>query len=232
MVKKAVASAPWGKPVPVAERVTSFRFRGPQVLVCRTELDQEVEFGVRPARQRGNPVNVRVYDPLGKVQTSGGAIGRKTFRFFARQGVEYYIVLQTKAIFTMRLPNAPCAASSRVKIRHSSSGVHFLGATTPLYFHVPEGVREFGVILHSGAPGETATAVLYNPANRPVATFRTVETPVDEKRIPAGEGAGGIWKLKIAKAERGYLDDVWVTFGKGLSGWFSLDPKRMLVVKP
>ena len=110
--------------------------------------------------------------------------------------------------------------------------LHLRGHATPLYFHVPAEVRSFTLTMRSGVPGETAVAKLFDPQNRAVATFRTVEQPEDKQTIDCRDNSGGHWKLVVNKADKGVLDDVWVEFGPELTGYCSLEPDKLLVVFP
>ena len=110
--------------------------------------------------------------------------------------------------------------------------IHFLGYATPLYFHVPAEVRSFTLTMRSGAPVETAVAKLLDPQNRPVATFRTVERPVDKQTIDCRDNSGGHWKLVVTKADKGILGDTFIEFGPELTGYCSLESEKLLVVHP
>ena len=74
-------------------------------------------------------------------------------------------------------------------------------------------------------------ATVYNARNEKVASFRTVESSIDYRKLPCPPGNHGVWKIVVEKAETGVLDDVWVQFGKELSGYVGFEPGKLLLVE-
>ena len=91
--------------------------------------------------------------------------------------------------------------------------------------------NNFTVTISSRTPGETAKAELYDPANKLVKTLRTIESSIDTCSAKNHTNESGFWKLIISKAEKGILDDVWIRLDPKLSGYFSIDPRQLLIVK-
>jgi len=233
-VAQALAAAAVCRPLegsaPAAEPVKPFRLRGSQHIVVRAAGDEDVVFGVAVAG-KPRPVQYAVYNSAGTRAAEGTIPGKGEIRFFAQGGGAYHVMLSGD-IYQVTLPAAPCAFDGRAGRGQRPAGFHFQGAVTPIYFHVPKGAESFSLAMSSDAPGETAAATLYNPKGAVAATFRTVETPVDGKKVAASGMDGAVWKLVIEKADKGVLDDVHISLEDGLSGFCSLDPKQVLVVEP
>tara|TARA_B100000609_G_C17007032_1_gene326680 strand:- start:253 stop:693 length:441 start_codon:yes stop_codon:yes gene_type:complete len=128
------------------------------------------------------------------------------------------------------IPYAVYAGKDRTQRR----GLHFIGRTTPLYIDVNNGTRELEIIMSSdstpGKGGETAAAILYDPKGRMVKKLSTVPSPIDNMKI--NNPMSGCWKFKFIKPKAGKVDDVYVIVsGKGMSGFVSLNPQKLLSVR-
>ena len=224
-VTSVISTRPFGKRIPVAEPLRPFVLRNSQHIVIQTSQDKDVHIAVdcKMSRKVTRPPTYSVHSSTG-ARVARGKVGAKTdIRFFASDGERYHLFLKGSGFFSLRMPDVLYAVDGRGRL-------HFLGKTTPVYFYVPRGVKSFSLALASEPPGETAVAKLYDPQNRQVASFRTVETPVDCQRIKRKSIAGGFWKLVPEKAEKGTLDDVLISV-EGLSGFFSLEPNKLLIVE-
>ena len=62
-------------------------------------------------------------------------------------------------------------------------------------------------------------------------SYNIVEVPIERKRITAGAGDAGWWKLVLGPAEVGAIDDVYVDLGDDVPQWFSLVPDQALSVR-
>jgi hypothetical protein len=105
-----------------------------------------------------------------------------------------------------------------------------LGETTPAYFEVPAGVSGFAFWLSTDAPEETAQARLYSPDGKEIASFLTTTKTTDAQQVNVPAGQAGFWKIVVARADTGTVDDVFLKAGPELPGYFSLVPAQALSV--
>jgi Domain of unknown function (DUF4838) len=212
----------------ITEKPQSYRLRGSQHIILKTEEDREIILPVTAVRNRPNPINYVVWDSSGDVKVKGVIVKKGEVRFMTAGGANYHLYLQTgSGIYTIDLPNIPHAIDSRIQKR----GAHFQAKITPIYFYVPKGVTQFYFTLSSAAPNETTQAKILRPDGTVAATLETVENPADEKLLAANGLDGKVWKILISKARKGYFDDIYFEFDKKLSGFFSLRPDGVLAVE-
>ncbi|NUQ64960.1 MAG: DUF4838 domain-containing protein [Pirellulales bacterium] len=213
--------------VPGAEPMRRFRLRGDQHLVLLPTGREEVRIRFSQITARGKLITYRVFSPDGSEVTSGLASAEVPIVLSA-DGNKYYhlVVSAASATFMIEATGAAWAVDGAF----GNKGLHLLGATTPLYFHVPAGVESFHLSLEADPPGEVAVATLYAPDGRKAGEFDCTAVSVDRKLISVPSQAAGWWKLAIEKAPAGPIDDVWVKPGDELSGYFSLEPARALGV--
>ncbi len=214
--------------VPNAEEVQRFLLRGNQhVIIMPTADETTVSFSSITAR--GRLVQYTVSGADGD-EIAGGVMSAEVPITLDAAGSPFYHLLITagSASFTMDVEGGAWAVSGHV----DGKGLHLLNHVTPLYFEVPAGAEAFRLSLQGTPPGETALGTLYAPDGREAATFRAVEMPIDRQEIAVGPGDAGIWKFVISPADVGVVDDVWIDLSDDLSGWFSLDPKAALSVRP
>ena len=218
------------KPLPPpsnAAAMTPFLLRGDQRMILKpTGADvATVTFSI--ITSRGKLVTWQLYD-AGGIGVDQSVMSDEKPISLPTSGSEYYqlVIAGGGASFAVNVKNAAWALSGTA----DSSGLHFLGITTPVYFEVPPGVASFDLWLSSDAPGETATAKLYAPDGKLTASFRTVEKTTDMQQIKVVPGQAGVWKLVPDKADAGVVDDVHIKPGQQLSGYLSLDPQAVLSV--
>ncbi|NLY00714.1 MAG: DUF4838 domain-containing protein [Rhodopirellula sp.] len=212
--------------VPNAEPVTRFLLRGDQHIVLRPIGREDVEIRFSRITARGRLVTWRVFAPDGSEVDRGMLSAEVPITLNADAAYYRLVISGGNATFMPQVSGAAWAVDGHF----GSQGLHLLGATTPLYFEVPEGVASFPLSLEASPPGETAVATLYDPAGRQAAAMDCTAVSVDRQSISVPAGGAGWWKLVIEKAPTGAIDDVWVQPGKELSGFFSLEPARALSV--
>jgi hypothetical protein len=96
---------------------------------------------------------------------------------------------------------------------------------------VPKTTKDFEITLSSSAPNETAIGNLYDADNNLIAKLRTVEMDTDRRKINCDKAQNGFWKLSLKKAEKGRFEDVYIFFGRELSGYASLEADKLLIIK-
>ena len=209
-----------------AEPIRRYELRDDQHIVIQPKTSENLRIRLfNRNRKLTKVLTYAVYDSEGVQVVRGSLVDETDIRFSAIAGETYRLFLTGPGFFTLHMPDVAYAVDGRKQL-------HLRGHATPLYFHVSAEVRSFTVTMRSGAPGETAVAKLFDPQNRAVATFHTVEQPVDKQTIDCGENSGGHWKLVVDKADKGALDDVYVEFGPELTGYCSLEPDKLLRVQP
>lgn len=104
-----------------------------------------------------------------------------------------------------------------------------LGSQPVQYVYVPAGVKSFTVRLETGAPGETGTLTVLDPAGSRVAAGDTTATGLAalEVAVPAGMD-GKPWRLQLGPAPTGVLEDLKLGLGVGLPPYLAVEPGRLL----
>ena len=218
--------------LPNAEAMKPFRLRGDQHVVLRPLEKTPAEVRFQQVTARGKLITYCIYDDRGEELTNGLASSESPICLPPNGSRYYHLVISAgSASFMLKVTGAAWAVDGRL----SDQGLHVLGKATPLYFHVPEGVSTFHVSLEASPPGETAVATLYAPDGRTAATLDCSDKSIDRQRVSAiavSEGAAdaGWWKLDVRRAPIGAMDDVWIRVEGSLSGYFSLDAERALVI--
>ncbi len=218
-----------------AEKTTLFYLRDGVEIMMQAQNDNVIEIDFNRVKVRGKMINYLVVNSTGKKIISGTIAKDTKVRFNGSNGEVYQLFIKTRSTsYNIKISDIPYAVFAGKSNKHSR-GVHFLGKTTPIYFYVGDNVKEFTLTMSSGSKpasksgGETANGELYAPNGKLVKKFSTVSVTVDRQTIKNPQR--GVWKYKIFKAKKGYLDDVYVTItGQGISGFISFDPAKILAV--
>ncbi len=229
-----VSVRPYKKPGN-AEKLKQYYLRDGVKIVIQARNDNIIKIDFSKVKIRGNMINYLVVNSTGKKIISGVIAKDEEIRFNGNNGEIYHMFIQTRSSsYSLKFSNVPYAFFAGKNKKHSR-GLHFLGKTTPLYFYVGDKVKDFSIVMNSSSNpgsktgGETAKGELYGPSGKLVATLSTVAVTVDTKTVE--NPTSGFWKYKIVKAEKGFLDDVFVSIsGKGMSGFVSPDPAKLLSV--
>lgn len=209
-------------PVKVGEPVKRFALRGGQRLVVLPTGDQPAELRFSSVSARGKMLTYATFNAAGEA-VDGGVMGSDSPLLFNPPG-PYQVVLNAgSASFGLSVTGARWAVDATV----DGQGLHLLNQVSPLYFQVPAGTAAFHLSLKSDAPGESAAATLIGPDGGELATFDTTALMTDRKKFD--QPASGWYKLVLAKAPTGVLDDVWVRL-EGIPAFFSFDPAAALSV--
>ena len=218
-----------------AEKTKTYYLRDGAEIVMQAQNDNVIEVRFSKVTIRGNMINYLVVNSTGKKIISGVVAKNEKIRFNGKNGEVYHMFIKTRSSsYALSFSNIPYAIFAGKDKKHSR-GLHFLGRTTPLYFYVGNNVKEFSIVMNSSSNpgsktgGETAKGELYDPNGKLVETLSTVPVTVDVKKIK--KPISGVWKYNITKAEKGVLDDVFVSIsGKSVSGFVSPDPAKILSV--
>jgi hypothetical protein len=160
-----------------------------------------------------------VYNDKGKLIASGIAREWKFIKFKAEKGKHYYLHILntgryrsgTSYSFTC---NAPWALGDKVEPK----GLRFNQIETPLYFYVPDGLDLFELCFNGRADAE-----IYDPTGSKADTIKCTQYLL--KNIKSKNIKSGFWKIKFTKKSH-----VVIRQDKRLSGYFTVDPEKALVV--
>ncbi len=213
--------------VPNADEAQMCYLRGDQHAVILPTADTAT-VSFRNISTRGKLVQYTVYGADGEQISAGIMSAEVPITLDAVGSPHYHLLISAgSASFAMQVDGGAWAVSDS----ESNQGLHLLNRVTPLYFEVPEGTDSFELSVAATPPGETVAGTLYAPDGREVESFNVVEVPIERKRITAGAGDAGWWKLTLGPAEVGAIDDVYVDLGDDVPQWFSLVPDQALTVR-
>jgi hypothetical protein len=210
----------------------NFWSRSNHIFAIKAETDGTIDIPVNTRKYRTPLLSYIVYTASGEIIKDGSIPGKGKISFFGRKGVTYYIRANAGSTgYNLDLSAIKHAVYSGPLSKGNNTGFHFFGGQLPIpiYFFVPNKTKNFTITLKSKAPGETASTVIYNPEGEKVANLKTIKQQDATLAIESGKYAGNIWKLELVKPESGTFDDTWLSFGEGLTNWFSFSPDQMLI---
>ncbi|MBT5607885.1 MAG: DUF4838 domain-containing protein [Lentisphaerae bacterium] len=229
--RQKLALAP-AKDVPATDPVTPFRLRGNQHIVLYPVGTGNIDVQFSSISARGKLVTYAVHGANSEEVTAGLMSAEVPIHLEAAGSPYFHLTISAGSASFMVNVRGGAWAVKQPSDSLDSKGLHLLNKVTPIYFHVPEQVASFHLSLQATPPGETAIATLFAPDGRAAATYDCSELPVDRKNIEVNPPDRGWWKIAIAPAPTGVVDDVWVQVGDELPGWFSLVPEQALSVAP
>ncbi|MBI2301428.1 MAG: hypothetical protein HYU66_21190, partial [Armatimonadetes bacterium] len=99
-----------------------------------------------------------------------------------------------------------------------------------LWFLVPPGAKDFGVVLDSPAPEENAKVTVFDPDGKPVAEGFTgaQKRVIVTTKVGAGQD-GKAWSIATDKAPTGVMEDYTVSLDERLPAYWSVAPDRLVV---
>ncbi|MBN2640756.1 MAG: DUF4838 domain-containing protein [Victivallales bacterium] len=217
------------------EKLECYYLRDGVEVIIQAQNDNVIKVDFNRVTIRGNMISYLVVNSVGKKIISGVIAKNEEISFNGSNGEIYHMFIKTQSSsYALSFSDVPYAFFAGKEDAHSR-GLHFLGKTTPLYFYVGDKVKDFSIVMSSASNpgsetgGETAEGELYDPNGKLVGTLSTVAVTVDTKTVK--NPIPGFWKYKINKAPKGVLDDVFVSIsGKGMSGFASPDPEKLLSV--
>jgi hypothetical protein len=112
----------------------------------------------------------------------------------------------------------------------TSDSARFIYAAKRMYFHVPEGVKEFSITA-TGWGAETVRLNVFTPDGAQAATGQTspAEATVQIDVSTSGH-AGKTWSLTTAKADEGVVEDYSIRLSTNLPPVLSLAPDHVFTV--
>jgi hypothetical protein len=213
-----------GAPIPPApEKPNTLQTRGGSFILLMAPRDGQIK--ITPRRvSNGSPfVSYALKDARSEVLKSGVLQANQPVTFAAKAQTPYFLAVPS-GIVELAIEGAAAA--------YQTSGaeggrMHLFGKPQTLYFHVPEGISKWNLMLASAIPGETARAIVSAPDGTQAAILETTTIPSQNIEL---EGKAGFWKIEIVQPETGVLDDIYLTFDKNLPQWASVDATQPLVI--
>jgi hypothetical protein len=207
----------------------NYLLRGAATVLIYPQGDDEIVIQPRRIAERGEMVRYRVIDSVGKAIVSGVLSQHEPIRFFGNEKQPYFMKIQARsASYQLELRGTPWAI--RIGDEGDHKALHLLQHTTPVYFQVPTGLRQFTMTLSSASPGETASAEVVSASGKVAARFDTSEVPADRQSVSVDQP--GTWMVRFVPPRAGSVDDVYLSFDEPISPWASLDPRWLLQVSP
>lgn len=205
--------------------------RGPSRFLLYPQGDDEIIIQPKRVAARGELIRYTVLNGLGESVTAGLLTENTPIRFFGDARQTYF--LDVEAISGSYIVDVKgCPFAIKTLSRSESGDLHLLNSLTPLYFHVPENVDSFQLLMHSAAPGETVACDIVTPAGEVAASLDTSNQPAAQVQIDSSHYAAGVWAVRFKPPAVGVVDDVFLKFDESLSPWVSIDPTQPLIVEP
>ncbi len=113
----------------------------------------------------------------------------------------------------------------------ASKGASLIHVAQPMFFHVPNGVREFSVTAQ-GSGAETVRVNVMSADGKQVATGQTSLTDAQVQiNVPAADHAGRTWSLATAKADQGVVEDYSIRLSANVPPVLSLVPEHVFTIR-
>jgi len=119
-------------------------------------------------------------------------------------------------------------ASPPVAVSGEYGPIHFIGAAGEMYFLVPEGVREFGLIFYGQGRGEAVRAAIYAPDGRKVWEKDRITLPVMFAPDTVEARENQIWRVRLSRPTGITCEDNYVDI-RGIPPFLGPDPRGLLV---
>lgn len=186
------------------------RQRGHAEYLLWAEAGDEASLTVRlrvVGRNPAKPASVRIVSPSGKESALARAKEEGDTRYFfrAEETGAYKIICEPDRA-TVELGSA----THRVCLYSEKGGIHFLGTTGELFFWVPAGVREFGVLVNGENAGERVRAGVYDPAGKKVEEKDDIADTHQFLVTRPDPGGAEVWSLRLNRPSHGVLEDFYV----------------------
>ena len=172
----------------------------------------------------GRPMKVAAISPSGK-RIRAGTVPFRTageIRFKAPESGLYCIPFDAGANKA-----AVVSASHPVAISGADDPVPFIGLPGDLYFLVPMGTREFGLLIYGAGKGEAIKAAVFDPAGRQVWEKDRITLPEMFAPEPARAEEDQLWRLRLSKPTGVGCEDHYVEL-RGIPPFLAQDPEGLL----
>jgi hypothetical protein len=125
---------------------------------------------------------------------------------------------------------APVRSSHPVAVSGENGAVHFIGAAGDLYFLVPAGTAQFGLLIYGESKGEAIAAAIHDPAGNLVWERDPITLPeLFAPQVPAAS-RDQVWRLRLSLPTGLSCEDNYVDL-RGIPPFLARDPRALLTVK-
>lgn len=185
----------------------------------RCELRQK-----RVGRSDGPSMPVRVLSPSGReVAKAQVPLDQQAAVSFPAAESGVYQVLCLPVSHTVQM----MSCSHAFCLGGRGSAIHFVATPGDFYFYVPAGVRTFAVRVQGDGDAERVGATLFDAAGKAVWSRPNLGGPEFQEFNRADGSPGEIWRLQLAKAPQGVLEDHYVEL-RGVPAILALTPDSVL----
>jgi len=187
-----------------------------ETVVLRVKLAQVGRYG-------GTPM------PVVAISPSGARIEVGTVPF--PEEAELSFAVPETGLYRLSLECSPnqvavTGISHPVVISGEKAPISFIGAAGDLYFLVPAGTKEFGVLVY-GDTGEAIKATVFDPTGQQVWEQDTITLPVQFSPDRLAPATDEVWRLRLSKPGGMVCEDNCVDL-RGIPPFLARDPRGLL----
>ena len=191
---------------PAALKLSPVWLRDSATYLLYAQKGEAVTFSIRYApvgRYSGKPMPMRIVSPSGTtVKTVEAAFREETAGTFdAAETGAYKLLCRSK-------PNRAAMVSTthRLCVCAEDEPIHFIGTVGELFFHVPAGVKEFGVKVW-GQGAEMVKVALFDPTGKKAWEHDNVSEPQMFAGKPDDPSQGRTWCVRLDRPSKGHFED-------------------------
>jgi hypothetical protein len=214
------------QPISTAEPMGTFQLQYHKEIMLAPQKDGLVTARITPETNKPWLPDIPYYviydmdQRMSSLQTGIAADG-KTIQFHGQKGKAYLLALTGWGRYLSMTrygfdADVPWALGDKI----DPMGLRFYAVDTPLYFYVPEAVKDFNLYFTGRANAE-----ILDPIGRKAGSVNC--STYEAKTIPCAGVPPGFWKIRFVKKSA-----VCVRQDTKLSGYFTVDPARPLAVTP
>jgi len=209
------------KPAPFFLRVTG-------QVIFHARQDDTVRFTLaysQVGHYAGKTLNPRVTTPSGKHISLGKLPFQSTkeLMFQAPETGLYRLSLKSGA---NRVGVVAC--SHALAISGEDGPIHFIGAGGDLYFLVPAGTKQFGLVLYGEGRAEAVKATVFDPTGRKVWEKDDITLPVQYAPEMTPPAEDQVWHLRLTRSSNFTCEDNYVDL-RGIPPFLATSARGLLV---
>ncbi len=227
---KTVSTAGTGSAV----RTPAVPVLGAVRLLLHVPASGEVTVNVKSLNTLGEFIRYSLTDAAANPISAGAVREGRTIAFTGEAGKTYLMDIPTrKSPMQLEVTGAAVAyKANRDSVRYIDGfrieAHDIAGATLPLYFYVPEHVKDFGVTM-SFARGIVAD--VYTPGGKKAGQLNTTETAASRFTPDERGFEPGFWKVVVHKPAGADPKTVSLTLDQRLPQWFIPEANQALMIR-